>query len=232
MKNFFIITLLTLSATSNAYADQASSFEGSYVGIDLSYSISGDEKGYETNGDGEPITYTLSQEIKGDFSWGLKAGYNLFLSENILLGFDVSYHKFNDKDHNTTWLLRGQADNDYPSTAKLDDRADLKAKLGYVFNNADSLIYVTSGFSRLNMEHIEVSDNFVGTGNLKSTHNGWIVGLGGEHFISNQLSMNLEYLYTNYSNECVDSSFLYDPGDKDCYEIDDGSLRLGLNYWF
>lgn len=226
MKKILPLCIFMMTAV-NAYAGQASSFEGVYVGINLSKTVSSDMDGHSPGED-----YKFSQKMNGAFSGGLTAGYNLSLSENILFGFDLSYHKFKRKNKNTTWLYEGEVDSDYPRIARLDNRIDLKAKLGYVFNNAESLIYVTSGVSRLKIDNIEVADKFEGTGNLKSTHHGWIIGLGGEHFISDKISINIEYLHTNYTRDTVSTSALYESADTQESKIDDGSVRFGLNYWF
>ena len=232
--NLFV-SLIFISTT--AFSETRSLFEGAYLGIDLSRVMSSDEKGTESS-NGVSSGYTLDTDYDGSLSLGLKGGYNWLVSDKIVFGFDASFHKYDNDKHNATWYVNGVIDTRYPESAKIDNRFDLKAKLGYLFDNSKSLVYLTSGYSRIDIERTDQvtvgvgGGQFNGTATNKKHSDGWVIGLGGEHFISDNLSMSAEYLYTNYGSETVDTGYMYGAGAQQKYDYDDQTLRIGLAYWF
>ena len=235
MKKIQLILILSIFSTS-AYTENSSLFEGAYLGIDLSRTMSTESSGFETS-NGVRTGFTLDNEYDGSLSLGMKGGYNWLVSNNIVFGFDGSYHEFSGDNHGSTWVQNGVVDPNFPASHKINDRADLKAKLGYVFNNSRSLIYLTSGYSRIEIQRTDNVDTanggqFTGTGTVTTDANGWIFGLGGEHFIFDYLTMNVEYLVTDYGSITNDTSFMYGAGSAQVYNYDDQTVRFGLIYWF
>ena len=106
---------------------------------------------------------------------GFAAGYDLYLADSIVAGVvaDIAWNDINDgANFSTDW------------------NGSLRARLGY--DAGAFLPYVTGGFAFTN------GDDGVGVTN---THWGWTVGAGVEVAVAEQLSLDLQYRYTDYAPE-------------------------------
>jgi outer membrane immunogenic protein len=56
-----------------------------------------------------------------------------------------------------------------------------------------------------------------------ATHTGWTAGVGVEYMLTNQLSANLEYRYSDYGSQNYGASSQH---------LTDSTVRIGLNYHF
>ncbi len=96
--------------------------------------------------------------------------------------------------------------------------------------------YVTAGFAKT---HITRSygdlSNTIGNGtsiSRNTNHNGYVTGLGIEHFLTNNISLRGEYRYTRYMAKNIDSSEIYSTGAIEKQRFRDQSFRLGIAYNF
>ena len=114
----------------------------------------------------------------------------------------------------------------------IQNRADLKAKVGYVFNEDNSSVFLTGGLSMAKIERTFSSTgsnvSSVGTNNTL----GYILGAGAEHFLLKNISLKAEYLYTKYKQNNVDATAVYGSGFSESNTYKDNTIRLGLNYYF
>ena len=100
-------------------------------------------------------------------------------------------------------------------------QGSLRGRLGIAYDR--TLFYATAGWA---YGDVTVDKGFVSYSDVR---NGWTVGAGVEHAISDRMTMRLEYRYTdfgstNFSDTAVNSI------DKS--EIDQHALRAGLSFKF
>ena len=205
-----------------------SKFDGFYGGIDLGY-FSGKDEGTEYN-DGVANGFTNLTKPKGT-TYGLEVGFNHVLPEKVLLGMDLSFHYIN-KSNSSFQENQGGLVPNYPIQTTIQNRTDLKAKVGYVFNKDNSSVFLTGGLSMAKIDRTFSSVNnntsFVASNNTL----GYILGAGAEHFFFKNISLKAEYLYTKYKQNNIDSSAAYGSGITETQNYKDNTIRLGLSYYF
>jgi outer membrane immunogenic protein len=147
-----------------------------------------------------------------------------------------------------SWTNKNGAANEIPpfiATATLGVREHwidtLRARIGYNFGNAQSLLYVTGGGAAA---RVEVTTCLTGVActSVDNTMTGWTVGGGGEWAIlpfappfNARLTFKLEYLYVNLGSK----DFLFNPTaipgitttNKNVSVIDH-IVRAGINWHF
>lgn len=103
--------------------------------------------------------------------------------------------------------------------AKADGFSSIRARVGYAVDRM--LFYATGGWAwgRGTISVGGVSD--------RQTHSGWVLGLGAEFGITQNVTARVEYLRLNLGAETY--ATIVGPIRTD---LDTGILRLGLNYKF
>jgi outer membrane immunogenic protein len=144
-----------------------------------------------------------------------------------LLGIEANYH-FYGADDETNEKLNGIETGQYLVETNIKQKATLKARLGYVFNNEKSLAFLTGGYAT---SKIKTRFETIGSDNNTETqwHEGYLVGGGIEHFVNEKLTAKVEYNYIDYNNEKIDT-VLYN--SKYHNRIDEHSIQVGLIYHF
>jgi outer membrane immunogenic protein len=106
----------------------------------------------------------------------------------------------------------------------------VRPRLGYVFNDNRSMAFVTAGLATA---RIKRTYYFVGTGQSSSTdyQTGWTAGVGGEHFVTDMVSLQLEARYTDYGTEYVHAP-IYGAGSREKQTYDDFAIRISALYHF
>lgn len=65
---------------------------------------------------------------------------------------------------------------------------------------------------------------------------GWTAGAGIEHMFTSHATIRLEYRYSDYGKETIDTSALFDLGLGSSYKekqnFDEHSIRIGVGYKF
>ena len=159
---------------------------------------------------------------------GLQAGYN-YRNNNTLLGLDLSI-KGGSFDTN----YQGTPDFDFTAKSKMNWISTGKVKAGLFID--ETLVYATGGLA-LGREKISLHDNYDGysidTSNSK-TRTGWVIGLGAEHPISNNLTAKIDYEHIDFGDE----NFKMHEGNTGWQQINIKAtdkfdmLSVGLNYHF
>ncbi len=112
----------------------------------------------------------------------------------------------------------------------------MRTRLGYIFNEDKTLSYLTAGIAKINITRTYGDlANTLGNGtsiSKNTSHNGYVFGIGIEHFVTEKISLRGEYRYTRYMARNVDSSEIYDAGTIEKQRFRDQSIRLGIAYNF
>ena len=191
---------LYLEEAAPVVAESASGWEGFYAGIFAGYS-----SGTLTTTDN--FVTSPYEEDYADYMVGLQAGYNFYLSDEIVGGFaaDIAYNaaETDDPSYVTSFGWTGSA------TARLG--LDLGVMMPYALAGVSF-----AGADVADFPAVEDSQ----------THIGYTVGLGVAAMVADNLSVNAEYRYTNYGTQ------IYDLTNVTTAEFADHSVRAGLNLHF
>jgi outer membrane immunogenic protein len=191
---------LYLEEAAPVVVESASGWEGFYAGIFGGYS-----SGTLTTTDNF-VTSPYEEDYEG-YLVGLQAGYNFYLSDEIVGGFaaDIAYNtaETDDPSYVTSFGWTGSA------TARLG--LDLGILMPYALAGVSF-----AGADVADFPAVEESQ----------THIGYTVGLGVAAMVADNLSVNAEYRYTNYGTQ------IYDLTHVTTAEFADHSVRAGLNLHF
>lgn len=163
MRNVFI------AAIAASLLPTAAAAEGPYIGAQIGYH----DIDVDTEEDGD---VGLNSVI-----YGIYAGYDIALSGPWILGIEANFN-----------LGTGDFDSDYGAAARVGmnvtDKALLFVRGGYQEVDLDTQSILESELGRdlTSAEETEV-DGF----DLDDSDGGWLVGLGGEYDISEQLSLRV-----------------------------------------
>ena len=176
----------------------ASSWEGSYVGIFAGY---GKGTAYQPDDESD---YLPDYELPLDGATiGVTAGADFLLSDGVVAGIvgDVAW----DGMHGSQQFY---------SDIDINWTASLRAKLGY--DAGAYLPYLTAGLAVANIQssYFDESHN----------HLGWTAGLGAELAISDKLSLDVLYRYSDYGQVAYDTDIHFSATSH--------TLRVGLNWRF
>ena len=220
-----LFTYLTLM-NGSVYAEDDSykKFSGAYIGGSIG-AINAESKSVEKY-EGEETGYTNKNKPEGLKVGGL-LGYNYVTSKNILFGIEANYH-FYGADDETNEKYNGVVDESYLVETNIKQKATLKARLGYVFNNEKTLAFLTGGYATSKIKTRFEGGTSYGNDTETKWHEGYLVGGGIEHFVNEKLTARVEYNYIDYNNEKIDS--IYD--SKFHNRIDEHSIQVGLIYHF
>ncbi len=135
------------------------------------------------------------------YALGGQVGYNYQLAGGMVLGVET--------DISLTGIDSGAFNNDYVGT--------LRGRVGYAFDRI--MLYATAGLAYAGGEFE------AGGLTADRTHYGYALGLGMEGAITPNMSVRLEYLFTDYSTRS------YQPL-AGSLGFDTSVLRAGVNYRF
>ncbi len=138
---------------------------------------------------------------------GLQAGYNYQLVSGLTFGVET--------DISITGIDGPAAG----GTFNADYIGTLRGRIGYAFDRV--LIYATGGFAYAG------GDLRVGALSNDQSHYGYALGLGIEGMITTNMSVRLEYMYTDFGNRTYQSTL--GPAG---IGFSSSLLRAGVNYRF
>jgi len=226
-KTLSIVSLLTFNHISSADI-KVSNFSGTYVGGSIGAVVDADSRTTEYNKDGSKTGYTTHSNPEGLKGSGF-IGYNFVNDKNILLGVEASYNFYSGADDEVFEKDEGVIDSDYALKTKIEQDVSIKGRLGYVFNNDKTLGYITGGYTTGRIKVIQRDIDEEDEGADTKSQDGFIVGMGIEHFLNNKFTARVEYNYTEFSEESYRNS-IYDTDYK--MNLDFHSVQVGLAYHF
>ncbi len=234
MKKLIISSLIVFSLEASKAALAQSNFDGAYAGLGAGYSW-GEDNGKEYH-DAGGIYYGSTQQTRPTGTLlSPFIGFNKVVNQNILLGAEADYD-MRDYADKSVQKTDGVGIALYPVETRVQNGKSLRARLGYVFNNDKTLSYLTGGYSTININRTYGDlDNNLGNGTAFSKitrHNGYIVGFGMEHFVTDKISLRAEYRYAQYGTKMLDASKIYGTGALEKQKFFDQSLRVGIAYNF
>jgi outer membrane autotransporter protein len=174
-------------------APAATDWDGAYLGVNAGY------------GWGTASTGADSANLTGGFVGG-QVGYNFHLSDQLVGGVEGNI------DWNDEQGTYGLSTDNF----RVNWDGSVRARLGLDLDGI--LPYAEAGVAFANGTDTPVAG--VAT---SATHTGWTAGAGVEAKLTDQVSANLEYRYTNYGSQA------YGLGST---TVSDNTVRVGLNYHF
>lgn len=225
-----ILGVSALAFFSNFALADGNKFDGPYAGIHIGYDTS-----YANGVDylsEAPTVWSFSNSSLGSTVFGGFVGFNKVLTNNVLVGIEADY-EFQNADKVSSEFEDGVPRSDYSVKSKASDAASIRAKLGYVFNEDRTLVYLTAGYAleKLENTYIDASEDVVATNTSSNWYKGWTVGAGGEHFVYDNLAIKAEFRYTDGGNE-VDTIPMYDSSTYQVNFEPKKSVRVGVAYHF
>lgn len=204
------------------YVDVGGNWDGAYVGVFGGYAwgevdhtgeIPGlfDEPGADLDIDGWLLgvtagaDFTVSQGfvlgIAGDIAWSNQSGEGTF--EDLNFGVD-----------------------DATASYELDWQGSVRGRIG--FDAGEFLPYLTGGLAFGHLNHtFQIEDGPVEEGD--ATYVGWTVGAGVEVAVAENVSLDLQYRYTDFGDQTVDMGL----GANDpTFAITSHAVTAGLNWRF
>lgn len=156
----------------------------------------------------------------GDWSgtpWGLTAGYDM---QRGSLVYGAAFDYTGGSLAATSTTGGGFACGGGSCTTTIDNSFAIRGRIGHAFDR--TLVYATAGLASGNATGTTTVTN--GSGRLT----GWTAGLGIEHAVSDAMTVNLEYLYTDLGRLELPASC-----GLNCYtDVNYGTVRLGVNFRF
>ena len=205
----------------NTYANN---WDGPYIGASAGY--------VDTKDNGaRPIFPQWTNDISLNGSTvAIYTGYNWQFAEKKVLGIEVSYSDRNNFSGSDYLKNRGVIDDYYALETNINRVVTLTARLGRLFNDSQSMLYMIAGLSKADVERIWLDDpNDPTLDHHSHTQTGWTAGIGVEHAFNDNLSIKGEYKYTDYGDETMDVDLW---GEIWKQELSEKSLSLGLSYRF
>ena len=215
-------------------------FDGVYVGGHFGLDAIGDDTNegiaFDTDGDGEygdaVLTTTGSDAFspgycnglangatasagcsddKSRFGYGVRIGFDKRIGDGpIVAGLLVEGAMSDSKDYSTGFSTTPAS---YTFIRGLDKSVALRGRLGISPGSGRGLIYVTGGVAYADIDHDFVTTN--GANSFTMTDDdkwqlGGQIGGGGELYLTDNISLGLEYLYSRYDDD--DAYVLVGPG--------------------
>ncbi len=150
---------------------------------------------------------------------GVKAGANFTVSEGIVLGVvgDIA------------WANISGTYEDAPvigdSTNTINWTASARGLIG--FDGGAFMPYLTAGLAVANATHdVEFFEPDL---SVDATHIGWTVGAGVEVAVADNVSLNLEYRYSDYGSKAYDHQSMFDPPE---FHLTSHAITAGVNFRF
>jgi outer membrane immunogenic protein len=225
--NTLNLLLAGLVLSAPMIAGAADRFQGPYAGVYLGY-VDGQDDGTEYDS-GVPDDYTQETSPSG-MAYGLLGGYNMRFGNGFVFGVEADYEGRSADDTSPQDYL-GVPDLQYPTKIELKEAGSIRAKLGYVVNGGQTLVYGTAGYAAAKIERTFNDTAIPDSSSDTAWQGGWTIGAGVEHFVGEQLSVRAEYRYADYGDEDVPAP-VFGSTYIERQEYDEHTFRIGVMYHF
>ena len=206
----------------------ASNFDGPYGGFDLGY-VRGHDKGHEFSS-GVPDTYA-QKTLPGGALFGGVLGYNKVLGNNFVVGLEgdaeLRVASDNNVQHNS-----GAPDARYPTKTSLRNALSVRPRLGYVFYQDTSMVFVSAGFASAGVRRTFSDASIPQSQSSTKQENGWTAGLGLDHIISTNMALRVEGRYSDYGRDNVSANVVFGAGYVERQSYREETLRTALLFHF
>ena len=189
------------------------SWTGVYVGAQVGYMWGKADHSYS---DWAPSGNSDSNGWIG----GVHTGYNM-QAGNVVYGIEADFEGGNISGNFTN--LTGLTSS---GSVDLNWQGSLRARVGYATGKA--LLYVTGGWAFGDFDFNGGRPAVGFASSYSETRHGWTIGTGGEFAISNNVTMRLEYRYTDFGKA---SGNLFS-GVRMPVDLDTHAVRAGISYKF
>ena len=172
-------------AAGAASAASAEPFNGPYVGVQGGWSRT------EAGSLSTPSGTAGLDRADDAASVGIYTGYDVKVSPNVVLGAEAGL-QFGADDS----ISRDTG----AALVTVDPKRsiDLTARAGYLVGD-DTLLYARGGYSNARVR--TSIEDAAGLRSASANRDGWLVGGGVEHALSDNVSARAEYRYSNFGNE-------------------------------
>lgn len=196
-------------------APEAFSWTGLYAGVFASYN--------DIQRDLQPVGAPVDFDTSYDgFAGGGLIGFN-YQFDSIVMGVegDIAFASF-ESNETLAFLIGSGIDEE------IDMTYGVRARLGYAMDR--TLVFVTGGVA-----WAEYQADFAGLipvldpSLADETLFGWQIGGGIEQALTDNITLRVDYLYTDYESENFDNPVLGILHDAE-YDLDSHSIRLGVNF--
>lgn len=199
------------------------SWEGFYLGGKIGYAFEGDDRVGHTNSSGTLVRSSAGTLEYSGLNYGLRLGWRgqrNMAERAFVYGAELGYDRGNVKD---------SFSNGYSASVDTNHVLGVRLKSGFTNKTGDTLFYGILGYVRGDFDYavngttgseIDLDTSF------KS--DGYSIGLGVEHMLSERWSVNAEWEYLEF-----DSKRLYDDsGESTKATPKYNNVQLGVNFRF
>ena len=250
MRKIAALTAMALTAMATpALADDAdATWTGAYIGINAGYTEAKSDQAVVLSGNWSTESAALQTRVVTDYptasrvtdiNYGGQIGYNVQAGSNFVLGIEADVSALPGKD---AQIRTSSGSPTYTIANTFDPKVTyaVKGKLGFAAGN--TLFYATGGWGWTQADlatDITSNGGYHKASAFKHTFDGYEVGGGLEHRFGRNLSLRLEYIYTDqgdvtYTTGYVTGSAFLSPAYNETFTQDLRMhlVRVGFNYHF
>lgn len=256
MRKTVILSAIAASAIATpALASDDGEFNGAYVGVSVGYTDAKSDQTVALSNSWTTESAGLQTYVTGfypsntkveDVNYGGQIGYNMQTSGGLVVGLEADVTGLSGSG---TVVKPLTATTPFPAlsyavTNTFDPKVmyGVKARLGYA--SGKTLFYATGGWGWTDADiAMDISSNggYHKVASLKHTFNGFQAGAGIEHKMSDNLSVRLDYTYTDqgdftFQTDYAAGSSFAPPGfnytETFTQDLRMHLVRVGLNFHF
>lgn len=237
-----------------AMASDEGDWTGAYVGVSVGYADSKSDQSVAVSGSWASESQALRDHVTAffpsqakveDVTFGGQLGYN-YQTGSVVVGLEGSIDAVSGKDA----TLRGPTPTvpfpalSYTVSNSYDPKVNysLRGKLGVASGN--TMFYATGGWGWTSADiDVDISSNggYHKTANLSRTFNGFDLGAGIEHRLGSNMSLRLEYIYSDRGDFTYDTAYAagssfpppaFNYVETFTQDLRMHQVRLGMNFHF
>lgn len=238
---------------SPALAQDGDNWTGAYVGLSAGYNDAKSDQTVALSGAWTTETAALQSNVVSfypnntkvqDLSYGAQLGYNMQTGGGLVLGLEAEVTGLSGSDTASKPLTPTTPFPalSYASSTTFDPKVSygVKARLG--FASGKTLFYVTGGWGWTDADiSMDITSNggYHKVASTSHTFNGYQIGGGIEHKLGSNMSLRLDYTYTDqgdfvFNTAYTPTSAFQTPAYVETFRSDlqMHMVRLGVNFHF